>query len=84
MLIIFLRAIVLYTVMVITMRALGKRQLGQFQPYEFAVTIIIADLIATPIGDVSTPLMQGLLPVAALFIMHTFISCITFKSDKLR
>ena len=80
----FFRAVALYTVMVIAMRALGKRQLGQFQPYEFAVTIIIADLIATPIGDVSTPLLQGILPVAALFILHTLISFITFKSDKLR
>lgn len=80
----FLRSVILYTVMVITMRALGKRQLGQFQPYEFAMTIIIADLIATPIGDVSTPLLQGLLPIAALFIMHALISCITFRSDKLR
>lgn len=80
----FFRAIILYSVMVIAMRALGKRQLGQFQPYEFAVTIIIADLVATPIGDVSTPLLQGLLPIAALFLMHTLISFITFKSDKAR
>ena len=80
----FFRAVILYTIMVIAMRALGKRQLGQFQPYEFAVTIIIADLIASPIGDVSTPLMQGVLPIAALFIMHALISFITFKSDKAR
>lgn len=80
----FLRAAILYSVMVVAMRALGKRQLGQFQPYEFAITIIIADLIASPIGDVSTPLLQGLLPIAALFIMHTLISFITFKSDKAR
>lgn len=80
----FFRAIILYSIMVIAMRALGKRQLGQFQPYEFAVTIIIADLIASPIGDESTPLLQGVLPVAALFIMHALISWITFKSDKLR
>lgn len=84
MLTIFLRAVILYLIMVLSMRALGKRQLGQFQPYEFAVTIIIADLIATPIGDVSTPLLQGALPVAALFILHTLISFITFKSDKAR
>lgn len=84
MLTIFLRAVILYLIMVLSMRALGKRQLGQFQPYEFAITIIIADLIATPIGDVSTPLLQGVLPVAALFILHTLISFITFKSDKAR
>ena len=80
----FFRAIILYLLMVLTMRALGKRQLGQFQPYEFAVTIIIADLIATPIGDVSTPLLQGVLPVAALLILHAVISLLTFKSDNLR
>lgn len=84
MLTIFLRAIILYLIMVLSMRALGKRQLGQYQPFEFAVTIIIADLIATPIGDVSTPLLQGVLPVAALFILHTLISFICYKSDKAR
>ncbi|MGI6238097.1 MAG: DUF421 domain-containing protein [Christensenellales bacterium] len=84
MLTLFLRAMILYIVMIIVMRGLGRRQLGQFQPYEFAMTILLADVIATPMGSVSTPLMQGLLPVAGMFIVHSAITLIGLKSDKAR
>lgn len=80
----FLRALVLYVVMILTMRGLGKRQLGQFQPYEFAMAILLADLISAPMESVSTPLLYGLLPVMALFAMHSLISLLTLKSDRLR
>ncbi len=84
MLTLFLRAIILYLVMIVAMRAMGRRQLGQFQPYEFAMTIILADLISAPMESVSTPLLQGLLPVAALFAVHSAITIISLKSDKAR
>jgi uncharacterized membrane protein YcaP (DUF421 family) len=84
MLTLFLRAMILYIVMIIAMRALGRRQLGQFQPYEFAMTILIADIIATPMESVSTPLLQGLLPVAGMFVVHSAITLIDLKSDKAR
>lgn len=84
MLTLFLRAIILYLVMVVAMRAMGRRQLGQFQPYEFALTIILADLISSPMESVSTPLMQGLLPVAALFVTHCALTLISVKSDRAR
>lgn len=84
MLTLFLRAVILYIVMIIVMRGLGKRQLGQFQPYEFAMTILLADIISTPMESVSTPLLQGLLPVAAMFVVHCAITLIDMKSDKVR
>lgn len=84
MLTIFLRAIILYVTMVLAMRALGKHQLGQFQPYEFALTVIIADLIAAPISNVSTPLLHGVLPIAALFVTHSIITLLCLKSDRIR
>ena len=84
MLTLFLRAMILYIVMILVMRGMGRRQLGQFQPYEFAMTILLADIISTPMESVSTPLMQGLLPVAAMFVVHCAISLISVKSDKAR
>lgn len=81
---IFIRAVILYCVMLLVLRGMGKRQQGQFQPYEFAVALIMADLLATPMSDVSTPLLHGVLPVAALFILHGMISMLNLKSDKLR
>ena len=80
----FLRALILYVVMIVTMRALGKRQLGQFQPYEFAMTILLADLISTPMGSVSTPLLYGILPFMALFAVHSLITLLSLKSDRVR
>ena len=80
----FLRAVFLYGVMILTMRALGKRQLGEFQPYELALTILLADIISGPIGSVSTPLFYGLLPVAAVVVVHGVLSIACLKSDRIR
>ena len=80
----FLRAVFLYGVMILTMRALGKRQLGEFQPYELALTILLADIISGPIGSVSTPLFYGLLPVAAVMVVHGVLSIACLKSDRIR
>lgn len=84
MLTILIRAILLYFILVLTMRAMGKRQLGQFQPYEFVMAMLIANLIATPMSDVSTPLLHGVLPVAALYGAHALISLLCMRSDKVR
>lgn len=84
MLTLFIRGVVLYVVMIITMRGLGKRQLGQFQPYELAMTILLADLISTPMESVSTPLLYGILPVAALFSVHSIITLLSLRFDKVR
>ena len=84
MLTLFLRSALLYSVMILTMRVLGKRQLGQFQPYEFALTILLADIISGPIGSVSTPLVHGLLPVAAVIVVHGILSIACLKSDRIR
>ena len=84
MLTVFLRTIILYALMVLVLRAMGKRQLAGFQPFELATTIVIADLISTPMGEVSLPLLHGILPVAALFIMQAVLSVLCVKSDRFR
>lgn len=80
----FFRGALLYAVMIVTMRALGKRQLGEFEPYEFAMTILLADLISSPMGSVSVPLLHGLLPVAAMFVVHGLITLASLKWDRFR
>ena len=84
MLTILIRAVVLYFILVLSMRAMGKRQMGQFQPYEFVMVMLIANLIASPMSDVSTPLLHGVLPVAALYTVHSLITLLGMRSDKLR
>ena len=80
----FFRGMILYAVMILVMRALGKRQLGQFQPYEFAMTILLADVISAPMESVSTPLLHGLLPVAAMVVVHGIITLASLRSDRVR
>ena len=80
----FMRGAVLYIAMILVMRGLGKRQLGEFQPFELAMTILVADVISAPMESVSTPLLNGLLPVAAMFVVHSIISVLSVKWDWVR
>ena len=80
----FFRGALLYLVMIVTMRALGKRQLGELEPYELAMTILLADLISSPMASVSTPLLHGLLPVAAMFAVHGGITLASLRWDGFR
>lgn len=80
----FLRSMFLYIVLIITMRMLGKRQMAELQPYEFALTILLAEIIAGPIGSISTPMLHGLLPVAAVVVVQGVISILCMKSDRAR
>ena len=53
---------------------MGKRQIGEMQPFEFIVTLIIADLACIPMADVSIPLIYGIVAILALFILHQLLS----------
>lgn len=80
----FFRGALLYVLMILVMRGLGKRQLGEFQPFELAMTILLADVISAPMESVSVPLLNGLLPVAAMFVVHSAISVLSVKFDGVR
>ena len=80
----FFRGALLYVAMIAVMRGLGKRQLGEFEPYELAMTILLADLISSPMESVSTPLLHGLLPVAAMFVVHGAITLGCLRWDRFR
>jgi len=80
----FIRGAVLYIAMILVMRGLGKRQLGEFQPFELAMTILLADVISAPMESVSTPLLNGLLPVAAMFVVHSALSMASMRWGRVR
>lgn len=84
MLTIFVRSVLLYVAAVLVMRVMGKRQVGQLQPFEIVVVIMIAELAATPMGGVGIPLLHGILPMAALMICHSLISALCMKSERFR
>ncbi len=84
MLLIFLRAIILYTLVLLVMRCMGKREIGQLQPFELAISIMIADLAIIPMSELGTPIFYGVVPILALLVMHLLISFINLKSIKFR
>ena len=84
MLITFFRAIVLYIIVLIVMRLMGKREIGQMQPFELAISIMIADLAATPMAETGIPITNGIMPILGLLVLHVVISMIKLKSTKAR
>ena len=84
MLITFIRAIFLYIVVLIVMRLMGKREIGQLQPFELAISIMIADLAATPMTESGIPITNGIMPILGLLMMHLIISMINIKSTRAR
>lgn len=84
MLITFFRAIVLYIFVLIVMRLMGKREIGQLQPFELAISIMIADLATIPMTDIGIPISNGIIPILGLLVMHLLISVINIKSIRAR
>ena len=84
MLINFFRSIILYIIVLIVMRMMGKREIGQLQPFELAISIMIADLATIPMTDTGIPIENGIVPILGLLVMHLLISLINLKSTKLR
>ncbi len=83
MLISFIRTIILYLLIVVALRIMGKRQVGQLEPTELVVTLMISDLASIPMGHVSIPLMHGVIPILTLIIAEATLSFINLKSPKI-
>ncbi len=71
-----IRTFIIYITLVVVMRLMGKSQIGEMQPFEFVVTLIIADLACVPMADVSIPLIYGIVAILTLFIMHQVMALI--------
>ena len=84
MLIVFVRTLILYILIIVVLRLMGKRQVGQLQPSELVVALIIADLAAVPMSEVGIPLINGIIPIITLFIMEELLSYISMKSERAR
>ena len=78
----FIRVIILYILVLIIMRLMGKREIGQLQPFELAIAIMIADLASIPMSDSGIPITNGIIPILGLLVMHLIISIINMKSIK--
>lgn len=79
-----IRTLILYGTVVISMRIMGKRQLGELQPSELVVAIMISDLASVPMQALDIPLISGILPVVTLIIAEVFMSYLSLKSRRMR
>ncbi len=84
MLISFLRSLILYIVVIFGMRIMGKRQLGQLQPSELVVTILISNIATLPIENSDVPLILGIVPILTLMCFEVILSVCTLQSTRLR
>lgn len=84
MLLNFFRTIFIYIIVLIVMRLMGKREIGQLQPFELAISIMIADLATIPMADNGIPITNGIIPILGLLVMHLTISVLNLKSVKIR
>jgi uncharacterized membrane protein YcaP (DUF421 family) len=82
--IVMIRTIILYSVVVVTMRIMGKRQIGQLQPFELVIAIMISELASLPMQDTRIPLMHGIIPIITLLILQVILSITQLKSEKAR
>lgn len=84
MLLIFTRTIIIYILVLIVMRFMGKREIGQMQPFELVISIMIADLASTPMSEIGIPILYGIIPIFGLLFMHIIISILNIKSIRMR
>ena len=84
MLISFIRTLILYSLVVTALRIMGKRQIGEMQPSELVVAIMISDLATVPMSEPGIPLLYGIIPIFTLVISEITLSYLCLKSEKLR
>ena len=84
MLILVVRTLILYGMVIAAMRIMGKRQLGELQPSELVVAIMISDLASVPMQAIDIPLLSGIIPVLTLIVAEVMMSYLSLKSKNIR
>lgn len=84
MAVLFLRTIIVYGLVIFALRLMGKRQIGELQPSELVVAIMISDLATMPMSNVSVPLLYGIVPIFTLVVCEVLLSFLSLKSEWIR
>ena len=84
LLISYVRTVVLYLVLIAVIRLLGKRQIGQLEPSELVVAMLVADLASIPMQDSAIPLLSGLVPILTVLGLELVLSMLSMRSIRLR
>ncbi|MDE7163306.1 MAG: DUF421 domain-containing protein [Clostridia bacterium] len=73
MALVFLRTTIIFFTLLLVMRLMGKSQIGEMQPFELVITLLIAELACIPMADSSVPLLYGIVSIVAIFILHQIV-----------
>ena len=84
MIVSYIRTILLYGVLILVIRLMGKRQIGQMEPSEFVVTMLVANLASIPMQDSAIPLFSGLVPILTVLGMELVLAALSLRSIRLR
>ena len=84
MLIVFFRAVILYIIIIFSMRLMGKRQLGELQPSELVITILMSNIATLPIEDINIPMLMGVVPIFTLVCLDVIMSHLSLVSRRFR
>ena len=79
MALIMVRTAIVFLVLLIIMRLMGKRQIGEMQPFELVITLLISELACIPMADASVPLLYGVVSVVTIFVLHELVTLIDLK-----
>jgi len=82
--VVFLRTLIVFISIIISMRVMGKRQLGELELSEFVVAVMISDLASNPLQDIGIPLLNGLIPILVLLCFEIIISGVVLHNMKWR
>ncbi|MCB6364826.1 DUF421 domain-containing protein [Intestinibacillus massiliensis] len=80
----FIRTLFLYICVIVALRIMGKRQIGELEPSELVITILVSELAAIPMQDLGVPLMSGVIPIVTLISLEIVVSFLSLKSIRLR
>ena len=80
----FIRTLLLYICVIVALRIMGKRQIGELEPSELVITILVSELAAIPMQDLGVPLLSGVIPIVTLISLEILVSFVSLKSIRLR
>ncbi len=80
MLVVFIKSVITFFLVLIVVRLMGKRQLGEMQPFELVITFIIAEVACIPMNDPYIPFYYGIVPIITLGVLHLVLSLVARKS----
>lgn len=73
MALIFIRTAIIFITLLLVMRLMGKSQIGEMQPFEFVISLVIAELACIPMADTSIPILYGIIAIVTIFILHQIV-----------